>query len=184
MSIDREALEKEAQELGVEFHPRIGDDKLKERVEEARGGQPDPDEKAKAPENLSTGVRDPKVDDADQERVNLTRKAVKLGVREEDLDPSWSIEKLREIVADVEEIERKRQETEARLTKAADSRARKQAAAFPRVKARILHLGHEKISAGAHVAGQGDLKYEEGDVVQIIEPSFLIYRAKGWVEKV
>lgn len=79
---------------------------------------------------------------------------------------------------------REQAEIEAeRRVKAARQAAKvaKEAAEPVLVSCKVLPLGDGKISTGDHVAGIGEVHYEEGETFQAIEATAKAYKAKGWV---
>lgn len=118
------------------------------------------------------------------ERTDLVSKAAKLNLRLAEIDgsDSWSIEKLREVVAEREEQERVRQETSERLETEANGRASRAKAAQRSVSVRIMKAGDGKISTGVHIAQEGDVKFRRGEITTVPESAAVVYEDRGWVE--
>jgi hypothetical protein len=118
------------------------------------------------------------------ERDLLLAKAAKLSLRLAEIEGAedWSIEKLREAVDEAEARERQRIATDARLSRAAKARAAAENAVIPMARVRITKAGDGRISCGQHIAGQGDLTYEKGEIADVPQTAAMAFEGRGWAE--
>lgn len=47
---------------------------------------------------------------------------------------------------------------------------------------KVLHLGDGRISTGEHVAGIGEVHYEEDETFEVVEGTADKYKSLGWVQ--
>jgi len=136
--IELEALRKQATELKIELDGRWSAKRLRDEINKKLGI-----------EKLG-------------ERETLMRQVGSLGLSEEQVDPDWSIEDLKEMVESLREmhLEKGRKAENARLRQELGEDFGKT------VDARVLKAGDGKISTGIYIAGIGNMTHSKGKVLK------------------
>lgn len=136
--IELEALRTQAKELDIDVDGRWSAKRIREEINKKLGIE-------------KLGERD-----------TLTRQITALGLAEEQIDPSWSIEEMRDMVSSLREmhLDNSRKAETERLKKELGEDFGKT------VDARILKAGDGKISTGIYVAGIGNMTHKRGKIIQ------------------
>lgn len=179
------ALKAEGEKLGIKFHPRHGEQRMRDMIDEVKAGKTPaapvqaapapvaavaPPQPAPQPYNVPPGTTTManltapgQLGREEEERRRLMDRCTQLGIAQL-IPPRAGPDAIREIMG------RHMAENAQKIQmKEAEARVKQRGPDTVYVQMRVLPLGHLKISKGIHIPGIGDEMYERGDIIDMLD---------------